>query len=30
MSYWYLSGAEGKRFCWAKEPTFICKQIAKD
>jgi hypothetical protein len=22
--YWYIGGADGRRYCFAKEPTFVC------
>ena len=22
--YWYIEGADGRHYCYAKEPTFVC------
>jgi hypothetical protein len=24
-SHWYIDGAPGVRFCWLKEPTYVCR-----
>ena len=24
VGYWYIEGADGRRYCYAKEPTFVC------
>lgn len=24
MSYWYIDGKDGRHYCYAKEPTFLC------